>query len=422
MDVLPPMNDLMDLNFTRCSIPELPKYQFKNVPKLNWLTLIASSLEVLSNETFEGLSLLKYLSLQNNLIKILPERVFTPLSNLYSLNLNNNNISTLSNDIFLRNSNLKEIGLRGNPLKIVSLEFPIWTYNTIISLDLSNCEELRDLRLSIRVTDLSLETSGVESLQLTGSIDKIVHKNSKVTRADLSGTNFTQSFVKVLCDLPSLEWLDLSNSSKNADDSFFELYRSISYNFTPLRFLNLSRNQLNNLPRRLSLFGANLTTLDLSRNLLDDTSLENLFDLDTPHKHEGNFPNLRFLNMARNKLEKIPQRFPLFGPNLTILNLSDNLLVEVSLESLAEAQNLQRLYLGGNRLISFDYLSICETLKNLNRLTLYENTFNATFTGNMTKYFGDKGFLLITRKPKTRNRTRMERKSSEELGFYKKKN
>nr|XP_017026107.1 leucine-rich repeat-containing protein 15-like [Drosophila kikkawai] len=241
----------------------------------------------------------------------------------------------------------------------------------------------------------------LEKLALAGNfIEKLsnetFHKLSNVKYLYLQHNLIKDLPEGVLCDMPSLDYLVLWNCTKSSDYSYFEMDENgKKCNFPNLQSLHLMGNKLNYIPRRLPLFGPNLTTLDISHNKLEYDSLELLFDLDTPKEEEGNFPNIRFLAMGHNLLKKLPRMCPLFGPNLTILDLSHNLLESVSMESFDKAQNLESLYLHGNRLTSFDYLYVCDGLKNLKWVVLQNNLFNATFYGNMSKFLDDNKQRLI---------------------------
>ncbi|XP_017020782.1 nephrocan-like [Drosophila kikkawai] len=399
MDVLPPMAELKRIWINKCHIAELKKKQFENLIQLNELDLAGNFIEKLSNESFHKLSSLQFLYLQNNSIVVLPEGVFNTLEKLTWLDLRNNKLSNLSKDIFQGITNLFVLYLGGNPLKTINLDIPLGKDILSSDINLKYSDHLRDMRLFARVSYLNLENSGLEKLEIRGSISNIIHKNSKVTHADFHGTEFGKSFPEVLCSMPSLEWLDLSNSDKTFSYSVFEFDKTrVTCDFPNLRFLNLSAIRIRSIPRRLPLFGHNLTTLDLSHNFLNDKSLEDIFDLDTYYHEEGNFPNLSFLNMSNNEVKHIPLKFPLFGPNLITLDLSHNLLEDVSLESLAEAQSLQSLYLEGNLLMSFEYLPVFYGLKNLKQLALFDNLFNATFYDAMTNYYDHTELHLIQKK------------------------
>ncbi|KAI4461761.1 leucine rich repeat [Holotrichia oblita] len=117
--------------------------------------------------------------------------------------------------------------------------------------------------------------------------------------------------------------------SKSPDDAW--------WSYTPLNYLDLSSNILDQLPENIKMF--------------EDLSVLNLQDNNLSHLPIGigNLKKLTKLNLSRNKISKLPDEFYALV-ELQILNLSHNELIDVS-EKIGDLIMLQQLDLSNNNLI-----------------------------------------------------------------------
>ncbi|KAK2413596.1 putative leucine-rich repeat receptor protein kinase [Trifolium repens] len=181
----------------------------------------------------------------------------------------------------------------------------------------------------------NLESLGIKSIGLWGTIPKDIGLLSKLTHLDLSNNSLSGEVPSSLGNLTQLQYLDIS---------YNDLYGSIPYELgfiKPLIALNLSNN--NNIEGEIpSSLGnlTNLTHLHMSANFLVGTippSLGNLrqleyLDISFTYIHGSIPPELGFLknlttiNLSYNNIEGfIPLELG-FLKNLTTLDLSYNIL------------------------------------------------------------------------------------------------
>ncbi|KAJ3599671.1 hypothetical protein NHX12_033627 [Muraenolepis orangiensis] len=102
----------LHLNF---QLRELPAELFKDLPKLEELSLNLNDLRILHPYIFSGLPLLSLLDLNDNNLRTLPDTIFQNLKAVSTIYLNNNDLKTLPGEIFRSNSMLRELFLKDNP-------------------------------------------------------------------------------------------------------------------------------------------------------------------------------------------------------------------------------------------------------------------------------------------------------------------
>ncbi|PVD21856.1 hypothetical protein C0Q70_17658 [Pomacea canaliculata] len=182
--------------------------------------------------------------------------------------------------------------------------------------------------------------------------------------------------------VPSLRWLDASNSRINAmpDHSL--------WNLGSLQFLNLSDNFLQHLPPHPLLGAISLTALDISRNFL--SSLPSDFcevdsKLRTLLMRENRFESLRLesledcgslveLDVSKNVISVLygpPARLPL----LLRLRLSHNRLQTLTTPLVTDNNSLNKLDLSGNQLKNIGN-AVMDNLSTLETLSLDGNALN----------------------------------------------
>ncbi|XP_020810497.1 protein flightless-1 homolog [Drosophila serrata] len=320
LDAVATMSHLKVLTIRDSCLSELHHDQFAQIPDLEALDLKGNAIETMINGTFQQLQQLVNLELADNSIKFLPKGIFYPLQKLENLDLSSNQISIITADAFSRNIKLNLLRLNGNPL--INVDFPIGLPKLRFNfLDLSGCGQLENIELYVEVDMLILDNCGVKRLLSNKSIRRLRAANSNLTHVDLQGAQLDGIFLsEILCDLRTLEWIDLSNTS-------IETSHVSASNFVH---------------RRCPL------------------------------------SNIRFLNLSRNQLDSLPLESPLFGPSLIFLDLSHNKLENISMEPL-KSQNLQSLRLEGNNLTRFYYRYLYDWHRNLKELALYDNKFSSSF-------------------------------------------
>lgn len=260
------LTELQSLSITESGLSTLPKDLFSALPKLTTVSLKSNHLTHLPQNTFAAIKALKYLDLSdNNFTEMIEAK--EGLKHLEKIYLYHNEIERLSRTFFASMPTIKIV-------------------------------DLQDNRLANLSSDLLHDVPALESLKLfknklTEIPPNFLQFHTQITELDIS-------------DNPRLNFLP----------------SNLLLNLTKLRYLNLQRCNLQNIP---STFFHNkhlstLTTLLLSRNNLSDLNpatfrkLTNLVTLDLCYNQLKNLPQgvfsglqeLKTLRLDRNQLTSIP--------------------------------------------------------------------------------------------------------------------
>jgi len=346
------MNDLNQLPYLtslqlrRGNLLGLHDEHFSKWPKMKILMLGGNNITRLSNECFKGLAQLWLLSLPGNGIQGLPWDVFQNLPELLHLDLSGNRIETLHENIFTGVPKLEMLLLNGNPLTWIA-PTSLKSLSNLRLLDMSNCGPLPDLSLPGAHT-LILDNSGVQRLDILGSVHKLQARKNHITEIKLP-------------DKSSVIELDLHSNLLTATD----------------------------IPKLLTGMWR-LQRLDLSENIIgiyaaagsDNTS--ELFIL----------PNLMYMNLSANRLTRLHFDSPIPWERLTHLDASYNRIYAPAKVGIDEAFNLQSLHLEGNYINNFE-LTPWKPHPSLKEVALYDNKFQPKGYKNITKFFNEIGVNVL---------------------------
>ncbi|EDW96478.2 LOW QUALITY PROTEIN: uncharacterized protein Dyak_GE25852 [Drosophila yakuba] len=340
-----PLPYLTSLQLRLSNLLQLHDEHFSKWPEMQVLVLGGNNITKLFDKCFKGLPKLWMLSLPGNGI-LLPWGVFDTLPELLHLDLSGNRIENLPENIFSGLPKLEMLLLNGNPL-IWILPTSLIPLSNLRLLDLSYCGPLPDLSLPGAHT-LILDNSGVQRLDILGSVHKLQARNNHLTEIRLPNKS-------------SVIELDLHNNLLTASD-------------IPKLLMGMWR----------------LQRLDLSKNLIgmyaaagSDNSSE-LFML----------PNLMYLNLSENRLSRLHFDSPIPWERLTHLDVSYNRIYAPSSIGINEAFNLHSLHLEGN-FISYLTLSSWKPHPPLKELALYDNRFQPEGYKNTTKFFKEMGVNVL---------------------------
>ena len=273
------MNQLGALSLGSNQISHLPDKIFKDLRNLQWLNLSINQISVLPKRIFYNLQKLYYLDLSFNQISVLPEEIFEDLTFLTTLYLNNNNISQAS-------------GIRANfpRLQILNLR-----YNQISELPdgcFKNFQQLQSLDLSYNRISILHE----------GFFDNLL----QLQFLNLKGNKISDP-IGISAFLPTLQHLDLSrNQIIDLPDGAFRYLQQ-------LRYLDLSYNRISVLPYGIFDDLVQLNHLDLNNN-----TISNLTGI------SANLSQLTYLDLSRNQITELPDQSFIYLHRLSYLNLSYN--------------------------------------------------------------------------------------------------
>lgn len=208
----------------------------------------------------------------------------------------------------------------------------------------------------------------------------------------------TSEFLPLICKIPSLESLDVSNNQlSSVPEGFF--YSGCGQS-SFLRVLNFSRNNLSGSCPSLKGFRT-LEFLDLSHNFLSGEiglqldGLDSLKSLNlsrnaftgTVPANLGKMNVLEELQLSSNKFTgEIPVQITEYR-NLSLIDLSINKLTGPIPEGLGELTRLQTLVLSINNLSGRIPTSL-SNVKTLLRFAANQNSFNGTIPPGITSYLG----------------------------------
>ncbi len=306
-DILKSVQGLEELSLAYNIIREIPVGTFKELKSLKILNLFGNKIAEVSTETFMGIeNSLEYMDLGFNIIseinqisypslrylnleKNIIENVtgmFNLLQNLQVLNLGENNIETLSPETFADMTNLLHLNLYNNKIK---------------------------------------------------NLNPGVFENKFLTKVNLSGNLLQEIESKSFSDLPILEEVDMSNN-------LIAVINTGAFNGIPhLKRLHLQNNKLINYKGDIYTGGENDTELEYLD--LRDNEINYLYPESFSY-----FPNLKWVNLARNRLPIFPTQFIKGLNHLEYLNLESNQITSLEDNDFANMPRLRSLHLSNNQI------------------------------------------------------------------------
>ncbi|KAJ0232782.1 Protein kinase domain-containing protein [Hirschfeldia incana] len=193
--------------------------------------------------------------------------------------------------------------------------------------------------------------------------------SSSVISLSLSGFDLSNSsFLPLVCQIQTLEYLDVSNNSLSSiPDGFITNCGTL----VGLKQLNFSRNQVSSLPRFRNF--SRLEVLDISYNRLSGNIGEYGFDA---------LVQLKNLSLNFNKIAgSVPTSL---AKSLVNLEVSDNLLSGSIPEGIEDYQELRLIDLGDNQL-SGSLPSSLGNLSKLETLLLSNNSLNGAIPESLSR-------------------------------------
>ncbi|EDW96479.2 insulin-like growth factor-binding protein complex acid labile subunit [Drosophila yakuba] len=352
---LRPVANLTSLQMQGTSLGVLRDRIFTAVPRLEILQLSQNFLHTVHIGAFKGLSRLRLLGLQGNGMPEILASTFDPLVELVHLDLSRNQMTTLPQNIFARNKKLQTLLLNGNPLRTLQPDV-LSSLPNLRVLDLGHVGELDVMTLDLpHVQSLVLEGSSLSSLVINGGFIKLQAGNNELNHLQVGNKSAV-----IEMDLHG-NLLDGNNTA------------ALLRGMWNLQRLDLSKNVIEALP----LYGSGL----------DASGSQELFIL----------PSLKYLNLANNRLVRLPPESPILSAHLNSLDLSHNLMLTLDVEILRSLAVLKALFLEGNRLNTFDYQNLHEEHQDLTDLGLHDNPWSPGLYRKMFLYLTDRGVRLQAR-------------------------
>lgn len=236
---------------------------------------------------------------------------------------------------------LSLLNLRGNRISSLMLEEPLALQN-LIHLDVSN-SQLKE----ISATSFSMMPS-LQHLNLSHNFQlhtipiKLFHPLTGLRKLDLSYDSLKALSPELFVKCTSLEWLSLSNNMiSEVPENVFDILASLSY-------LNLAGNNISNLKSGIFAGLRSLRVLDLKKNHLTTFKGELFITW------KSNGTNVEILDLSDNQISYLfPTSFKVH-PNIKYVNLARNKFNFIQGEFVAGLEFLQRIDLSGNALKNLD--------------------------------------------------------------------
>ncbi|RZC36162.1 lap1, partial [Asbolus verrucosus] len=380
---------IIELDYSRCGISEVPVDVYNNSPTLEVLHLEGNKLKDLSPQLFQCIDL-RYLNVSDNEIRSIPPLIsklnslqvlifsknalvlegvssnIDKLNKLTILDLSMNDLGKVPEAI-MSLINLQQLCLNDTGIDYVPAN--IGRLSNLRILELRD-NSLRELPKSIRrLTNLQrLDVSDNNLSQLT----EVCESHGNLTELWINGNNITKLS-------PSITHLKRINDFDASYNNLQTIPKEIGH-WTKITNLILSFNQISVLPKAIGNL-RNLQVLKLESNNLEElpttiSKLTNLEELNLQNNFITKLPSgighlrkLATLILSDNKLEHLP---PEIGSccALTILNVHNNYLHKLP-DEVGHLQKLTTLGLIGNKL---EFLPITVSkLTNLKALWLTPN-------------------------------------------------
>ncbi|XP_067932916.1 leucine-rich repeat-containing protein 1-like [Watersipora subatra] len=283
------LSSLEKLDLSSCEISQLPDSLIQ-LQKLKVLRIISYS----KTSIFHGL-------------QSFPE-VVTKLTSLEELDLSNNWINELP-DSLSHLTSMRKLDLSSNPIKV--LPESITALSSLEELDLSRCKirqlpgsfiKLQKLKV-LRITGY-LKTSIPHGLQ---TVPEVVTKLTSLEELDLSN-NYIKKLPDSFIQLQKLKVLRITGYSELSIPHGLQTVPEVVTKLTSLKELDLSHNQINELPDRLDSL-TSMRKLNLSSNPMkvlpeSITALSSLKELDLSDCRISQLPDSQAQSQARAVLSQ----------------------------------------------------------------------------------------------------------------------
>ncbi|XP_069934380.1 leucine-rich repeat-containing protein 40 isoform X2 [Oryctolagus cuniculus] len=321
LESIPPelagMESLELLYLRRNKLRFLP--EFPSCKLLKELHVGENQIEMLAADHLKHLSSILVLELRDNKLKSVPDEI-SLLQSLERLDLSNNDISSLPYS--LGNLHLKFLALEGNPLRTIRREI----------INKGTQEVLKYLRSKIKDDGPSQSDSVTETAMTLPSESKVnVHA------------------------IVTLKLLDYSDKQTTLIPD--EVFDAIKNNI--IISVNFSKNQLSEIPKRITELKEMVTEVNLSFNKLSCISLELCM-----------LQKLTFLDLRNNFLNSLPEEMKSLI-RLQVINLSFNRF-KILPEVLYHIPTLETILISNNQVGSVDPQKM-KTMENLTTLDLQNN-------------------------------------------------
>ncbi|XP_062375179.1 toll-like receptor 4 [Sardina pilchardus] len=401
---VPPSTQHLDFSFNY--LTTLQRHSFQRLPLLRHLDLTRCHIQNIDNEAFFNVRNLSVLILTGNPLKYFGGNSINVLEKIHKLFLVDIGLLSLESLNLQNLTSIKELKIGTNRLFSLALPMYAVSFKDIALLDLheNNISVIRAVHTSVlrQMSNLTLILSGnpisfIETGAFNGLylgeinlLETISFTTPGEAFGGLSGLNKLviignqySPIYRTFADLPSLEYIDLSNNNLMMSCCNAEFI-----GVPKLRYLNLSENARVKIRNFGLLNYSSLEILDLHGTkveLVDNmVIMHNLFNLKTFDLSYTQFTfqsnaifyglsSLKELKMAGNNIER--EIFSKLFSNLStleVLDISNCAIKDIPFNSFQDLHHLEHLTLSGNKLTTVDFLT-CPSLSKLTSIHVDNN-------------------------------------------------
>ncbi|XP_077994061.1 toll-like receptor 2 [Glandiceps talaboti] len=371
----------LDITLTGIGNNSLNKNLFKYLVSLERLLIGSNCYTELTADTFDHLVNLKRLNLSYAMVEYLPEKLFTKLTKLEALYLSPSKLKRIPNAA-LRYLNLRILYLGGNFTSEIVFDQYFNNGTKLRTLAMNGCMPVQPLQnycIKLTITNKTFEFVNTYNFmyyqQLGLDYDGIRNLLSHPPATTFLGVNWVHGLAGTALS-PALfqGWTDRIRNIEKLDLSHLAIIgikNNTFANFTSLKTLSLSNNQLLNIMlERKAFWGlGNLEILDLTSNVL--SSIPDLTSFTSLNC------TLKDLQLSYNQFNEVIDGDVFRNmPHLEKLHLANTNIGDRTVESLVNMTNLKYLNLAGNRFEALTSLVTgLSTLNDVESLDLSGNYF-----------------------------------------------
>ncbi|XP_053676070.1 insulin-like growth factor-binding protein complex acid labile subunit [Anopheles nili] len=302
-------DNLIELDLSRNRLDNIGSGMFFHLKELKTLHLIDNSINMLTERMFLHLAKLKYLDLSFNSIDDLPPEVFKDVQDLKVLKVRGCQLSNINPQIYNILSHLTELDLGQNQIKFLDREE---------FMDLRHLHSLRldGNQLSAIVDNLFIHQKSMSFLDISRNrlamiADRAFENLANLTFLDVSYNKLSQIAPVVFRPLRNLQTLNISGNTQLDLSEMEDTILAIK-NISGLMVADMGA-----LPLNLFMPFRRLGALNLSGNHIDNITLQIIDPL----------VHLEFLDLSRNQLNGIPERYATQLARIADVKLENNPLI-----------------------------------------------------------------------------------------------
>ncbi|KAI5635402.1 leucine rich repeat domain-containing protein [Phthorimaea operculella] len=299
--------------------------------------IVENDLRNIPGESLMKLQNLQAVTIESQNLKRIP--ILMNMPKLRYVNIQSESLTSVNEHTFENLPNLERLFIRGSPNLRVLKENALYNLPKLRKLEITNCGinliHMRSLSLLPVLSELSLSSNQIADATMVGRATRDLPA--------LSTLNLNQNMIDKLSegafvDQPMLEKLYLANNNINV------IHHGAFHRVPKLRVVDLNYNNINQIHPEsfMQQSGSGVEELTLIGNqIMHISEFRALLDA---------LPRLRFLDLSDNLLQEIPRGALRGHPNLERLHLNKNNIKFIQADAFMAMPALRELHLSNNSL------------------------------------------------------------------------